>query len=51
MKNLVEAIPNKKQDIGGKQDRLSLYLDKLYIPYFTISDTKLIVDVDALNKA
>lgn len=51
MKNLVEAILNKRTNIGGKQDRLSLYLDKLYIPYFTISDTKLIVDVDALNKA
>lgn len=51
MRNIIESILNKKQDIGGPQDRLSLYLDKLYIPYFTISDTKLIVDVDALNKA
>ena len=51
MISITEAILNKKTNIGDPQDRLSLYLDKLYIPYFTISDTKLIVDVDALNKA
>lgn len=51
MKNLVEAILNKKQDIGGKQDRLSQYIDPLYLPYVTLSNNKIIFDVDALNKA
>ena len=51
MRNIIESILNKKQDIGGKQDRLSQYIDPLYLPYVTLSNNKIIFDVDALNKA